>query len=88
MTERINVTTETAESPVFSPADDFFVQVSATRDTATFDVMARVDSGAVWEVIDTLKKSATIGRYKAMPFVKIVLKGNKAGDTAKAWSSP
>lgn len=87
MTERISVTTETGESPVFSPADDFFVQVSATRDSATFDVVARVDAAATWEVIDTLKKGAAIGRYKALPFVKIVLKGNKAGDTAKAWSS-
>lgn len=88
MTERINVTTETGESVVFSPVDDFFVQVSAVRDTAAFDVLARVDAAAGWEVIDSLKKGQAIGRYKAMPFVKIVLKGNKAGDAAKAWSNP
>lgn len=87
MTERLNVTTETGESAVFSPGGEFTVQVKAAHSGARFDVLGRVDAAADWEVVGTVSTSEKFGHFADMPFVKIGLRGNLAGSSAKAWTS-
>ncbi len=88
MTELLNTNNANAESPVFSPAGEFYVQVSASAPTTVFDIMARVDANADWLVIDTLSTAAeTIGRYAALPFMKIAVRNNVVGNAAKAWTN-
>lgn len=87
MTLRLETIAANAEGASFSPADIFFVQVSAASDTTVFNVLARVDASADWQVVDSLGPNERIGRYAAFPFVKITVSGNIAGSTVKAWSS-
>lgn len=87
MTERLNVTTETGESAVFSPGGEFTVQVKATHSRARFDVLGRVDTAADWEVLGVLAANEKFGRFADMPYVKIGVRRNVAGATAKAWTS-
>ena len=88
MTEQLNTTSANDESLVFSPAGEFYVQVSASLATTVFDIMARVDANADWLVIDTLSTATdTIGRYAALPFMKIAVRSNVAGNAAKAWTN-
>lgn len=88
MTERLNTTNVSDESPEFSPAGEFYVQVSASAPTTVFDVLGRVDESADWLVIDTLSTAAeTIGRYAALPFMKIAVRNNVVGNAAKAWTN-
>lgn len=88
MTERLSTSSATAESTVFTPGADFYVQVSAVDSGATFDVMARVDANADWVVLDTLDRVRPIGYFANLPFVKIRVKDNGDLTIAKAWSSP
>lgn len=88
MTERLNTTSMTAESAVFSPGADFYLQVSAVDEKTTFAVMARVDANADWVEIDTLTNTRPVANFSALPFVKIVVKNNLNQATAKAWSNP
>lgn len=88
MTELLNTTLATAESIEFSPAGEFYVQVAAEQPTTVFDVFARVDENAAWEVIDTLSTATgKLGRYAALPFMKIAVRNNVAGNAAKAWTN-
>ncbi len=88
MTEQLNTTNASAESPVFSPSGEFYVQVSASVPTTVFDIMARVDEDADWLVVDTLSSATDkIGRYAALPFMKIAVRNNVAGNAAKAWTN-
>jgi hypothetical protein len=87
MTLRLDTTLASAESTVFSPADIFFVQVSAAGNQTVFNVYARVDETADWQVIDSLGPNERIGRYAPFPFVKVSVSGNVAGNQVKAWSS-
>lgn len=87
MAERLSVTTATGESAAFSPTDDFVVQVKAEHRGALFDVLARVDAAADWEVLGTIRTADKFGRFAVMPFVKIAVRENSDGKAAKAWSS-
>lgn len=88
MPERLNTTSEAAESAVFSPVEDFYVQVSTQDPTTTFAVMGRIDTNAEWVEIGTLNMTTPIGYFAALPFVKVGVRGNINQATAKAWSSP
>ncbi|WP_149745528.1 hypothetical protein [Rhizobium sp. RU35A] len=83
----MDTTAASAQGTSFSPAEIFFVQVDGGADQTVFDVLARVDAGAVWQVIDSLGANERIGRYAPFPFVRIDVRGNTAGNSAKAWSS-
>jgi hypothetical protein len=87
MTLRLDTNLMAAEGAVFSPSDIFFVQVSAASDQTVFNVYARVDATADWQVVDSLGPNERIGRYAPFPFVKITVSGNIAGNAVKAWSS-
>jgi hypothetical protein len=88
MTERLNVTTNNIDSPVFSPGSDFYVQMSTADSAASVDVLARVDAAADWVVLDTLSTYRPIGYFAALPFVKLKVKDNNNQRAVKAWTSP
>ncbi len=89
MTVRIDTTLATAESASFSPTGDFFVQVTADAGSPmiAFDVSARMDNTAEWVVIDTILAREKVVRYAAMPFVKVAVRNNIAGKSAKVFTN-
>lgn len=75
-------------SDVWEPAGETLLQIKADSSAPSVDVEARVQADAPWQVIDTLHKvSRPIVRLAQMPFLRLTLKGNGAGEAVSVWDS-
>ena len=89
MTERINATTPTATSGIFSPTGDFSVQADIPAgSSAVINVEGQADDAAPWVSLGGISASTIppMCRFAKCPNVRLTLSGNNNGMTIKAWS--
>lgn len=75
----------------FAPTADFVtIQVesaaAAFTRTATFAIMGKNDAAAAYQEIGRLDANTPIGKFAAMPLMRVAMTNNLAGQAAKAWS--
>lgn len=92
MTERLNTTSETAESSVFSTSAEWYAQVvfaGNAAPTAIVDILVSADGVAPYQSVTAITPGTVppLKRLAPMPFVKMQLRGNTGGGLLKAWSS-
>jgi hypothetical protein len=88
MVVRLDTTLAATESAVWSPTDQIVLQVEAAYGAALIDVMVRVDAAASFRVIHTIRAELEpISRLPYYPFMKVAVRGNKAGSQVRVWDN-
>jgi hypothetical protein len=72
MTLRLDTTSVLADSSVWSPAADSYLQFSSLDATARVDVQVRCDASAPWVSVAQLSQRRPIDRIAQAPFMKLV----------------
>jgi hypothetical protein len=83
MTLRLTSSAITFESAVWSPVDTTVLQLSGLY--AVVQVQARVSTDAPWATLATLRDDEPFARLAKMPYLKLVMSRNTAGNLAQVW---
>jgi hypothetical protein len=89
---RLDVTTASGDSAVWSPAGETILQLAAAKADAEVQVQARVNAAAPWVTVANLVADRTnpaegFVRLPKMPFLRLSIARNTAGQFIKVWDN-
>lgn len=86
----IDTTAGTEESAAWTPTADVAIQMdgaSGDGNRVRCQIMARVSDTAPWIPVGTISENDPIIRLAQMPFMKVIMTDNNAGNAVKVWNN-
>lgn len=72
MTLRLDTTSAVADSNVWSPAGDPYLQFDCANARASVDIQVRCDTAAPWVSVASLSQKRPLDRIAKAPYMKLV----------------